>query len=286
QIVGVGPETMVGLLMEKSAELVAAMLGVVKAGGAYVPLDPRYPAERLRFMVGDSGCAAVLASWETAAGVGELPCLVIDITEIGYAFGEPVSLASARNHAAYVIYTSGSTGMPKGVVVTQHNLLRLFSSTYHWFAFDERDVWTFFHSFSFDFSVWEIWGALLHGGRLVVVPYHLSRDPDSFYELLAREQVTVLSQTPSAFGQLMAAEDRRPGLSHNQLALRLVVFGGEALDVGSLRPWFARHGDRSPRLVNMYGITETTVHVTYRPLTAADAKTPRGSLIGRPIPDL
>ena len=133
------------------------------------------------------------------------------------------------------------------------------------------DVWTLFHSYAFDFSVWEIWGALAYGGRLVIVPYWVSRSADAFHDLLVSEQVTVLNQTPSAFRQLMAADESAG--AGVELKLRLVIFGGEALELQSLRPWFARHGDRSPRLVNMFGITETTVHVTYRPLTRGRSRT-------------
>jgi amino acid adenylation domain-containing protein/non-ribosomal peptide synthase protein (TIGR01720 family)/FkbM family methyltransferase len=182
-----------------------------------------------------------------------------------------------------VIYTSGSTGRPKGVAITHRNVTRLIDETEDWFHFDERDVWTVFHSFSFDFSVWEYWGPLLTGGRLVVVPYWLSRSPEAFHALLVSEQVTVLNQTPSAFRQLMQ-EDAAAGAA--PLALRYVIFGGEALDLPSLAPWFQRHGDSKPQLINMYGITETTVHVTYRRITAEDAATAPGSLIGEPIPDL
>jgi acyl-coenzyme A synthetase/AMP-(fatty) acid ligase len=161
--------------------------------------------------------------------------------------------------------------------------MRLFSATQHWFGFGPHDVWSLFHSVAFDFSVWEIWGALLHGGRLVIVPYATSRDPDRMVDLLSRERVTVLNQTPSAFRQIAQAEGARlPALP---LALRYIVFGGEALDPTELAPWFARHGDSRPLLVNMYGITETTVHVTYRVMSAADAMRP-ASVIGEPIPDL
>ncbi len=183
-----------------------------------------------------------------------------------------------------MIYTSGSTGRPKGVVVTHANVVRLFRATEHRFGFGEEDVWTLFHSYAFDFSVWEIWGALLYGGRLVVVPFATSRDPEAFRALLARERVTVLSQTPSAFRQLVRA-DEAAGAA-DRLALRWVVFGGEALEPRTLLPWLARHGDGAPRLVNMYGITETTVHVTFRPVTLADAEAGRGSAIGEPLPDL
>ena len=185
------------------------------------------------------------------------------------------------DHTAYVIYTSGSTGKPKGCMITHRNVARLMRATERWFGFNERDVWTLFHSCAFDFSVWEIWGALLYGGRVVVVPFMVSRSPEAFYELLAKERVTVLSQTPSAFRQLIQAEE---AVGQRELALRYVIFGGEALEMQSLRPWFERHGDQMPQLVNMYGITETTVHVSYRPLSKNDVRS--GSVIGVPIPDL
>ncbi|HFT1861004.1 TPA: pyoverdine non-ribosomal peptide synthetase PvdD, partial [Pseudomonas aeruginosa] len=170
-------------------------------------------------------------------------------------------------------------------LLTHRNALRLFSATEAWFGFDERDVWTLFHSYAFDFSVWEIFGALLYGGRLVIVPQWVSRSPEDFYRLLCREGVTVLNQTPSAFKQLMAVACSAD-MATQQPALRYVIFGGEALDLQSLRPWFQRFGDRQPQLVNMYGITETTVHVTYRPVSEADLKGGLVSPIGGTIPDL
>jgi amino acid adenylation domain-containing protein len=195
---------------------------------------------------------------------------------------ENLSVEISPDDLAYVIYTSGSTGKPKGCLVTHHNVIRLMQATEPWFDFDESDVWTLFHSHAFDFSVWEIWGALLYGGRLVVVPYLTSRSPDLFHQLVCEQGVTVLNQTPSAFRQFIQAD--RAG--NRKLVLRLVIFGGEALDLRSLRPWFNRHGDRFPRLINMYGITETTVHVTYRQLSWPDVLEERGSMIGRAIPDL
>ncbi|HCG0629014.1 TPA: pyoverdine non-ribosomal peptide synthetase PvdD, partial [Pseudomonas aeruginosa] len=174
---------------------------------------------------------------------------------------------------------------PKGTLLTHRNALRLFSATEAWFGFDERDVWTLFHSYAFDFSVWEIFGALLYGGCLVIVPQWVSRSPEDFYRLLCREGVTVLNQTPSAFKQLMAVACSAD-MATQQPALRYVIFGGEALDLQSLRPWFQRFGDRQPQLVNMYGITETTVHVTYRPVSEADLKGGLVSPIGGTIPDL
>ncbi|KPX46300.1 Pyoverdine sidechain peptide synthetase III, L-Thr-L-Ser component, partial [Pseudomonas syringae pv. helianthi] len=185
------------------------------------------------------------------------------------------------DNLAYVIYTSGSTGKPKGTLLTHHNLMRLFAATDDWFAFNEKDVWTLFHSFAFDFSVWEIFGALLHGGRLVIVPREVTRSPEDFHALLVEQQVTVLNQTPSAFKQLMRVACDSP----LPMPLQKVIFGGEALDVASLKPWFERFGDQAPQLINMYGITETTVHVTYRPITLADTHNPV-SPIGEAIPDL
>jgi amino acid adenylation domain-containing protein len=268
---GVRPGDRVALSLERSAAMVAAILGVFKAGAAYVPLDPAYPAERLAFALEDSGAKLVITADDISA-----------IAAVGACSPVRPSVLTDPSLPAYVIYTSGSTGRPKGVVVTHANAGRLFTATAPWFGFGPDDVWTLFHSYAFDFSVWELWGALLHGGRLAVVPFWESRSPEAFYRLLCDEKVTVLNQTPSAFRQLLWAEEA--AAAAGELALRWVIFGGEALEPASLAPWFARHGDRRPRLINMYGITETTVHVTYRPLQADDLG--RGSLIGRPIPDL
>jgi amino acid adenylation domain-containing protein len=202
---------------------------------------------------------------------------------------EPRSDLSAKSmglhphHLAYVIYTSGSTGDPKGVMVEHGNVTRLFAATEEWFGCNERDVWTLFHSFAFDFSVWELWGALLYGGRVVVVPYLTTRAPQEFYRLLCEEEVTVLNQTPSAFVQLIDAQAQSAEGRHS---LRVVIFGGEALELRRLLPWVGRNGAEKPQLVNMYGITETTVHVTYRLLTEEEIGTERSSLVGKPIPDL
>jgi amino acid adenylation domain-containing protein len=285
QRLGVGPEVRVGICLERSADLVVSILATLKAGGAYVPLDPSYPSERLRFLLEDSGSPVLLTRGELRGRLPATSARVVPLEDVPAStggFGQLLSRPHPDN-AAYVIYTSGSTGRPKGVVVTHAQVSRLFSATRNWFRFDERDVWTLFHSYAFDFSVWEIWGALLHGGRLVVVPYLLSRSPEGFLDLLCRERVTVLNQTPSAFRQLIRAEETAEA---RELALRWVVFGGEALELRSLEPWLDRHGDERPRLVNMYGITETTVHVTYRPLDRGDLRSGAGSVIGEPIPDL
>ena len=283
---GVNQETPVAICLERSLDLVAGILAILKAGGTYVPIDPDCPAERLAFLLVDVQAPVLITQSSLAEKVPAHPARVLCLDRPGaWQNDSPLpdaSAAVADDRTAYVIYTSGSTGRPKGCCVTHRNVTRLFTATAPWFGFNEHDVWTLFHSCAFDFSVWEMWGALLHGGKLVVVPHLVSRSPADFHQLLARKGVTVLNQTPSAFRQFLVAEEAaspRPAL-----ALRHIIFGGEALEMRSLLPWFARHGDQRPRLVNMYGITETTVHVTYRPLTAQDVE--RGSVIGVPIPDL
>jgi amino acid adenylation domain-containing protein len=288
---GVGTDSLVGVYLERSAQAIVALVAILKAGGAYLPLDPAYPGERVAMILEDAQPNVLLTEEKF---LHRLPFHTTQTVcldwkdEKNVDWDEAVieskpALKAGIENLAYVIYTSGSTGKPKGVMVTHANVMRLLSQTEAWFHFNENDTWTLFHSIAFDFSVWEIWGSLLSGGRLVVVPFTVSRSPEEFYELLVKEQVTVLNQTPSAFYQLMAVDQKRRSL---ELALRVVIFGGEALNFKTLQPWFEIHGDRKPRLVNMYGITETTVHVTYRELTVSDATNGTRSLIGIPIPDL
>ncbi|MFN7768123.1 MAG: amino acid adenylation domain-containing protein, partial [Planctomycetaceae bacterium] len=284
---GVGPEVLVAICLERSPEMIVAMLAVMKAGGAYLPLDASSPPARLQATLADAAPRVVLTDCPLANRVGSVvPVLRLDANaDLPARDDSPGDRGVRPEHAAYVIYTSGSTGTPKGAVITQECVVRLFTATDHWFGFSADDVWTMFHSFAFDFSVWEIWGALLYGGRLVLVPKLVSRSPGEFLELLLRERVTVLNQTPSAFYQLIQAETERAERPA-ELALRWVIFGGEALSLSQLRRWYARHPDTAPRLVNMYGITETTVHVTYQSLTAKLVESETASLIGVPIPDL
>ena len=282
---GVGPDVLVGLAVERSLEMVVGIVGILKAGGAYVPLDPEYPQDRLAYMIEDSGIKLLLTQAHLELPVSaSVERVMLESGEAwleGYSTANPVNRTTPDN-LAYVIYTSGSTGKPKGTLLPHHNVMRLFDATQDWFAFDSSDVWSVFHSYAFDFSVWELFGALLHGAKAVVVPREVARSPEDFHALLVREQVTVLNQTPSAFKQLIPVACASP----SPLALRYVVFGGEALDVASLKPWFERFGDRQPQLINMYGITETTVHVTYRPLSLADLQQDGVSPIGTVIPDL
>ncbi|WP_143292844.1 non-ribosomal peptide synthetase, partial [Burkholderia pseudomallei] len=296
---GVGPDRLVALCAERGIEMVVGLLAILKAGGAYVPLDPAYASDRLRGIVQDSQPALVLADAVGRAALGELDGAlpVIDLETDALRWHEmpptnPEVASQHVHHLAYVIYTSGSTGRPKGVMVEHAQVVRLFGATQAWFGFDERDVWTLFHSYGFDFSVWEMWGALLHGGRLVIVPTEVTRTPSAFFALLCAEGVTVLNQTPSAFQALMSAQEEREEAAGNieranvvAHRLRYVIFGGEALEPRTLASWYARHGERT-QLVNMYGITETTVHVTYCALRAADAMRLGASPIGVRIPDL
>lgn len=282
---GIGPEVRVGVCLEPSLHLLIALLGVLEAGGAYVPLDPEHPPERLAFLLDDSEAPLVLSLRRLAEELlPRAPGRVLlddDADRIARCPTRPVESQASPDQLAYLMYTSGSTGRPKGVLVEHGNVTRLFDQTRPWFQFDATDVWTLFHSYGFDFSVWEMWGALLHGGRLVVVPPEAKRTPAAFLALLQRERVTVLNQTPSAFRRLILAEGEA---NRSVPSLRLLIFGGESLDPGMLRPWFARHGDVHPQLVNMYGITETSVHTTYHRLRATDEA--GQSPIGRPIPDL
>ncbi|GAB1543624.1 non-ribosomal peptide synthetase [Scytonema sp. NUACC21] len=284
---GVGADGLVGICVERSLEMLVGILGILKAGGAYVPLDPEYPQERLSFILEDAQVSVLLTQQELVESIpkhqASVVCLDTDWEKIAQQCESNFLNGATPSNLAYVIYTSGSTGKPKGVLVNHYNVVRLFEATNSWYHFNSQEVWTLFHSYAFDFSVWEIWGALLYGGRLVVVSYPIARSPESFHQLLCQEKVTILNQTPSAFRQLIQAEQSIATVGH--LNLRLIIFGGEALEFKSLQPWFERHGDRSPLLVNMYGITETTVHVSYRPLSKDDLNG-TASVIGRPIPDL
>ncbi|MGE2713078.1 non-ribosomal peptide synthase/polyketide synthase [Mycolicibacterium litorale] len=277
---GVRSETRVAVALPRSLDLVVGLLAVVKAGGTYVPLDIDSPPARLAHIVSDSDPVCILTDRHDR--LPGAPALLLADAE-RQAPGHSTGLTQSHpDHAAYVIYTSGSTGTPKGVAVTHRNVAALFAGAGELFEFGPDDVWTMFHSAAFDFSVWELWGALLHGGRLVIVDAADARDPDRFARLLETERVTVLNQTPSAFYPLIESDRRLTPV----LALRYVVFGGEALDPARLAGWFDRHGDRSPRLVNMYGITETCVHVSHRALGAADPARGSRSVVGGPIPGL
>ncbi|MCY9090454.1 amino acid adenylation domain-containing protein [Bacillus mojavensis] len=294
---GVGTEQFVALALPRSLDMTVGLLAVLKAGAAYLPLDPDYPADRIAFMLNDARPAIIITSSQVENQIPpaeNVPKIVLDDPELceklkTYSPLNPDHTDRIRPlspfNTAYVIYTSGSTGVPKGVMIPHQNVTRLFGATDHWFRFGSDDVWTMFHSYAFDFSVWEIWGPLLHGGRLVIVPHDISRSPEAFLRLLVKEGVTILNQTPSAFYQFMQAEREQPDLGQ-ALSLRYVVFGGEALELSRLEDWYHRHPEQAPKLINMYGITETTVHVSYIELDRNIAAIRANSLIGCGIPDL
>ncbi len=284
---GVQREQLIGLCIPRNCKLIVAILGILKAQAAYVPIDPDYPTARRIQLLKSSGVTLVVASDETKDQISVTGCKVISIDSVKDT-PHPVTNSSINatntNDLAYVMFTSGSTGQPKGVMVEHRNVIRLFTTTNDLFGFNENDVWCNFHSIAFDFSVWEVWGALLFGGCLVMVPKETTRDPQAFYRLLIDNKVTVLNQTPSSFRNLIAVSEKE---SQKLVSLRYVIFGGERLDCDALIPWISRYGLNSPSLINMYGITETTVHVTWKRLSQADLCLFDNSLspIGSPLPD-
>ncbi|WP_312029447.1 non-ribosomal peptide synthetase, partial [Mycolicibacterium sp. CBMA 334] len=280
---GVGPGQRVALLFSRSVEAIVAIMGVLKTGAAYVPIDPSVPDARLDFVLADAGPVLAVTTAGLVDRLSGRGLTVIDVD--GRAvYGQPsapLTVAPGPDDIAYLIYTSGTTGVPKGVAIPHRNVTRLLDAIDGSVALSAGQVWTQSHSLAFDFSVWEIFGALLHGGRLVVVPESVTRSAEEFHDLLVAEQVSVLSQTPSAFYALQAVDAARP---ENRLALEVVVFGGEALEPQRLGTWLADHPGL-PRLINMYGITETTVHASFREIVAGDAVSPV-SPIGVPLADL
>ncbi|MEB3984446.1 AMP-binding protein, partial [Mycobacterium sp. 663a-19] len=265
---GVGPGECVALLVPRSAQAIIAVLAVLKTGAAYVPIDPDLPDARIGFLLTDAAPVAVITTTGLAGRLAGCDVAVIDVEDpaVGSQPATALPIMVAPDDIAYLIYTSGTTGVPKGVAITHHNITALLGALPA--ALPEAAVWSQWHSLSFDVSVWEIWGALLGGGRLVVVPESAARSPDDFLALLVAEQVSVLSQTPSAFAGLQSVDADRPELA-DQLQLQAVVFGGEALVPQRLRAWLDNHPGL-PRLINMYGTTETTVHASVRQISAAD----------------
>lgn len=284
-------ESFIGLCMERSIDMIVSILAILKSNCAYVPLDPDSPQDRLNFIVEDANLRLLIGHREKLEKINISDDIhILDVREKQFEILEESEADKIINRqplsSAYMIYTSGSTGNPKGVIVSDNNVLRLFSHTDNLYHFSNEDVWTMFHSVAFDFSVWEIWGALLYGGQLVVVPYKTSRDPEAFMQLLMDKKVTVLNQTPSAFRQLLQCEGIYDKNTVDKMHLKYVIFGGEALDFGMLKQWMDVYGDMKPLLVNMYGITETTVHVTYEVLNKQKINNTNQSLIGMPIKDL
>ncbi len=305
---GVGPNTLVVVLSERFEELLTAFLGILKAGGAYVPIDPGYPEERIRYIMQDSGCSLVLTALSVEENddegdnrdlVHEYPAPVVDVfsvldgargEEAGVINTDPPeydnpAVVNNLEDTAYVIYTSGTTGHPKGCMISHRNLTRLFKNDRYPFEFGPSDTWIMAHSFCFDFSVWEMYGALLNGGRLVVPPKEDVRDVGRFLFCLKKYGVTILNQTPAAFYNLIHQE-KESTVKRLDSHLRCVIFGGDKLEPVYLREWTAMYGLDKVDLVNMYGITETTVHVTFYLMQQKDIDAAgKLSPIGGPLPE-
>ncbi|MDQ5920713.1 MAG: hypothetical protein QG673_769 [Pseudomonadota bacterium] len=290
----IAPDDLIGLFLDRDENIIIAILAVLKSGGAYVPIDTNYPDGRIQYIFEDIQAKVILSNKLHKHRLEQFnlqhqqntPILYIEqineeLEQLPPSMTANPTTMTNQYNLAYVIYTSGTTGKPKGVLQQHNNVSRLLSTTNDWYKFNTQDVWMLFHSYSFDFSVWEIWGALCYGSQLVIPTYEHTRDFELFYDLCKQKNVTVLNQTPTAFYQLMQIILTKgfPALP----TLRYVIFGGEALNLTYLQAWFKVYGYTNPQLINMYGITETTVHVTYKPITQRDNI--NISIIGCMIPD-
>ena len=280
---GITNNSIVALRINKSLEMIIAILAIIKAGACYLPINLAYPHDRISFMLKDSNAKILLTNKESKDDSIQIETLLIDLDNNEIYNNKNIENLNTKispDDLLYIIYTSGSTGNPKGVMITHRNVVRLMKNDDYDFDFTENDVWTMFHSVAFDFSVWEMYGALLYGGKLVLVPENTSKNPYEFLDLLRKEKVTILNQTPTYFYNLLDAELKR---EDSNLHIRYIIFGGEALNPTLIKDWSKKYN--FTKLINMYGITETTVHVTFKELSKDDMENP-SSNIGVPIPTL
>ncbi|RBW63467.1 hypothetical protein DS884_00045 [Tenacibaculum sp. E3R01] len=276
---GIGRNDAIGVLMEKNLEVVISMLGILKAGGAYVPIDVTYPQERIDYIVENSQLKWTLASEEYYRLVDKTDVEIINVLDSKLILDS--SNLPKMNHPedlCYIIYTSGTTGKPKGVMVEHKNVVRLLFNKEFQYDFNNKDVWTMFHSHCFDVSVWEMYGALLYGGKLIIVSQSDARDPSKYLEILQKHKVTILNQTPTAFYSLNNTCEKKQVLLPD---VRYVVFAGEALTPSKLSKW--RERQPKAKLINMYGITEVTVHMTYKEIGDQEIQDSIGN-IGKALP--
>ncbi|WP_218813602.1 non-ribosomal peptide synthetase [Rickettsiella endosymbiont of Dermanyssus gallinae] len=278
---------LIGLYLDRSANLIISLLAILKAGAAYVPLDPEWPKQRLDSVLADANCPVILTDSLNKTKFSSVQKNLFVVDEPLHELTEfptfNVKHESNVRDLIYVLYTSGTTGIPKGVCQTHYNVIRLLERGNELFSFSSNDVWVLFHSYTFDFSVWEMWGALRFGGCLVLPSYQETRDPALFRQLVLQNKVTVLNQTPSAFQLFIQAGKENPT---RITTLKYVIFGGEALDISLLSDWWRQYPENHPALVNMYGITETTVHTTFKFLKKKDLKRREFSNIGVPLVDM
>lgn len=284
QAKGVLPDTLVGVCLERSAEMMVALLGILKAGGAYVPLDPTHPTERLRQILDGAALKILVTAGEPASRLTQDGLCVINLDDERHALadqsrGNPESGAT-KNNLAYVVHTSGSTGIPKGVAITHHSIVHLARTARPLFSFTESDVWTVFHTYSFDLSYWEMWVPLLSGACIVVVPKNVTQSPPLLYELLVNECVTVLSLTPSVLRQLFDPATKRSSMDQ-ALSLRFITCGGEALP-SELANELIQQG---VPVWNFYGPTEATVWASVYEVSAPH-ENEKIVPVGRPLPDV